>query len=97
MPLRTMLPPLLAALALAGCTTPDRAPQATASATPEDRLVAAIEAQGCALSGANVEAVLLDANLTQAELPALTASLASQGRIEAADDATIRLLSVDCI
>ena len=93
---------LLGALALSACAQPQPSPQpigatTAVAASPEDRLVAAIETEGCALTSANVGAVLLRANLTQAELPALTASLASTGRIEANDSASIRVLSDNCI
>ena len=91
---------LLAPLALAACSEPVRAPQpvgAAASASPEDRLIAGIEAEGCVLTSANVGAVLLRANLTQAELPALTSALATQGRIEASDGSASRVLSANCI
>jgi hypothetical protein len=92
---------LLGALALSACTTaPPPLPQpagVAASAAPEDRLIAALETQGCVLTSANVEAVLLAANLTQADLPALTNTLAGQGRIEPTDGTTIRVLSDNCI
>lgn len=91
---------LLGALALSACATAPRPPQpvgVAASASPDDRLVAALETQGCVLTSANVEAVLLAAGLTQAELPALTSSLGAQGRIEATDGSTIRVLSDNCI
>jgi hypothetical protein len=91
----------VSALALAACTQPAaRAPQpvgATASLSPSDRLVAAIEAEGCVLSRDNVAAVLLRSNLTQADLPGITAALEQQGRIESTDGASIRVLSNNCI
>ena len=91
---------LLAALALAACgaaNPPPRPVGAAASATPTDRLVAAMEAEGCVMTNANVGAVLLRANLTQAELTPLVARLQSQGRIEASSDASLRILSDNCI
>ena len=97
---RTPLLLLVGALALAACAQPVRAPQpvgAAASASPEDRLVAGIEAEGCVLTAANVGAVLLRSNLTQAELPGLTSALAAQGRIEASDGSSIRVLSNTCL
>lgn len=90
----------LGALALTACTQPQRAPQpvgAVASAAPADRLVAAIEAEGCVLSTANSGAVLLRANLTRDELAPLILQLQSQGQVEASGDASIRLLSQNCI
>lgn len=91
---------LLGALSLSACSQPARAPQPVGpavSASAEDRLVAALETEGCTLTSANVAAVLLRANLTQAELPGLTSTLAAQGRIEATDGSSIRVLSNNCI
>lgn len=95
------LPLGLAALALmAACAAPTPPPRpvgAAATASPEDRLVAAIESEGCVMTGENVGAVLLRANLTQAELASLVAGLQSRGRIEASSDASLRILSDNCI
>ncbi|WPY95743.1 hypothetical protein T8T21_06370 [Limimaricola variabilis] len=70
-----------------------RAPQAA----PADRLVAAIEAQGCAITADNVAQVLLKANLTQQQLLELGPQLTAQGRAEVTDDGTIRVLTDNCI
>ena len=89
-----------AALALSACAQPAPAPQpvgVAASVAPEDRLISAIEAEGCVLSSANSGAVLLRANLTRGELAPLMSQLAAQGRVEASSDASIRLLSDNCI
>lgn len=68
-------------------------------ATPKDRLVAAIEANGCLLTPDNVGGILLRANLTRDELAALTQELRAEGRVEVppAGGGTIRLLSQNCI
>ncbi|MGR3626468.1 MAG: hypothetical protein ACU0A0_09285 [Limimaricola sp.] len=79
--------------------------QASASASvaapaplpPADRLVAAIEAQGCAITSDNVAQVLLKANLTQQQLLELGPQLTAQGRAEVTDDGTIRVLTSNCI
>lgn len=97
---KTLLPLLLGAVALSACGQVAQPPQpvgVAVSAAPADRLVAAIETEGCVLTSANVGAVLLRANLTQADLPGLTAALAAQGRIEATDGSSIRVLSDNCI
>jgi hypothetical protein len=97
---------LLAVLALSACE-----PMAPVSAAPggpapvgqpatqapADRLLAAIESQGCLLTRGNVEAVLLRANLTQAELVTLTDQLNAQGRAEVSGEGTIRVLTDNCI
>ena len=89
----------LGALALAACAQPEPPPQpvgAVASAAPVDRLVTAIEAQGCVLDSGNSGAVLLRANLTRDELAPLILQLQGEGRVEASDS-SIRLLSQNCI
>jgi hypothetical protein len=72
-------------------------PQVLPLAQPKDRLVAAIEAQNCVLTADNVEAILLEAQLTQADLIALTPELANEGRAEVASEGTIRVLTANCI
>jgi hypothetical protein len=92
---------LLGAMALSACTQAAvRTPQpvgVAATLSPSDRLIAAIETEGCVLSRDNVGAVLLRANLTQADLPGITAGLQQQGRIESVDGSSIRVLSNNCI
>lgn len=67
------------------------------AASPSDRLVAAIETEGCLLTASNVGAVLLRSNLTQADLTTLTPQLAAAGRAEVSGEGTIRVLSNNCI
>ena len=96
---------LAACIVLSGCVGAPGAgagmsqPAAAAQppAPPKDRLVAAIEAQNCVLTKSNVETILLDANLTQADLKALTPELAAEGRAEVASEGTIRVLTDNCI
>lgn len=66
-------------------------------ATPKDALVAAIEANGFILTAENVGAILLRANLTQAQLIELTPELAAEGRAEVAQSGAIRVLTENCI
>jgi hypothetical protein len=93
-----------ALVALSACGAPQSAPvtsqpapQALPPAAPKDRLVTAIEAQNCVLTSGNVEAILLQANLTQADLVAITPELAAEGRAEVAAEGTIRVLTDNCI
>jgi hypothetical protein len=90
---------LLVLAACGGGAAPAAAPVAApvVPATPEDRLVAAIEAQNCVLTASNVEVILLQANLTQADLVAITPQLAAQGKAEVAAEGTIRVLTDNCI
>jgi hypothetical protein len=91
---------LLAPLALVACGA-GGAPSAPAptpdSLPPQERLVRAIETEGCVLTRDNVGAVLLRANLTQADLPGLTSALQAEGRLEAAGGDAIRIQSQNCI
>lgn len=82
---------------VAGPGTSQPVPQVLPPAQPKDRLIAAIEAQNCVLTADNVEAILLDAQLTQADLIALTPELAAEGRAEVAAEGTIRVLTANCI
>jgi len=86
---------------VSGCAMPLARPAAPGAvpvaATPKDRLVAAIEANNCVLTAENVGAVMLRADLTQAELTALTPQLQAEGRVEVAGSGAIRLLSENCI
>lgn len=91
---------ILTLLALAACAPMGARPSAVgaaASAAPSDRLVAAIETEGCLLTRDNVGAVLLRANLTQADLTSLAPQLAAAGRAEVSGEGTIRVLSDNCI
>lgn len=90
---------LAGALALSACGQGAQSPQPvglSASAAPADRLIAAIEAEGCTLTSGNVGSVLLRANLTQADLPGLTDALSTQGRLAATDGSSLRVLSPNC-
>ncbi|WP_373353063.1 hypothetical protein [Pseudoroseicyclus sp. CXY001] len=63
----------------------------------EDRLVTAIEAQGCVLTAANVDSVLVSAGLTTEELRVVTEQLVSSGRAELSGEGAIRVISSSCI
>lgn len=76
-------------------TAPD-AVSAPPPPPPEVRLISAIEAQGCVLTAENVEAVLLSANLTQAELAEITPRLADAGRVEVAGEGSLKVLTDRC-
>jgi hypothetical protein len=103
MTVRTLPLLLLGAVALAACTQGAQAPQpvgVAASAAPIDRLVAAIEAEGCVFNTANSGAVQLRAGVTRDELLALNEELARQGRLESIgtpEALEVRLLSDNCI
>ncbi|MGZ9810446.1 hypothetical protein ACXN5S_08275 [Pseudoroseicyclus sp. H15] len=84
-----------------GTTTSTPAAQAPETpvvpANAEDRLVAAIEANGCVLTAGNVDSVLLQANLTTDQLRAVTETLVDAGRAELSGEGAIRVMSTNCI
>ena len=70
------------------------------TAAPRDRFIAALESEGCIFSRETSGAVLLRANLTQAEAVPILSQLDQEGRLEAGGTQgaeTIRLLSANCI
>jgi hypothetical protein len=90
----------LAGIGVAACQPLSPAPTpvgVAATQPPLNRFVAAVEAEGCVFDQSNVGAVLLRANLTQAELPPIIADLEAQGRIETPSPTQLRILSDNCI
>ena len=65
--------------------------------TAKERLLSAIEGQGCQLNASNVGAVLSAAVITREELLQLTPQLQSEGRVEVSGSGTIRSTSATCI
>ena len=72
------------------------APQ-TQVLTAKERLIAAIEGQGCELNATNVNAVLADAVINREELLQLTPQLQSEGRVEVSGSGAVRSTSAICI
>ncbi len=64
---------------------------------PKERLVAAIAANGCLLTSANVGTILTQAQITEADLRVFTPELAAEGRAEVSAAGTIRVLTDTCI
>lgn len=88
----------LSLLAACGTAAPDM-PAPTPSAAPlppKERLIAAIEENGCELTADNVGTILLRANLTQDQLMGLVPELAAEGA-EVAPSGAIRVLTDRCI
>ena len=65
--------------------------------TAKERLVGAIESNGCALTADNVGAVLTQATISREELVQLTPQLQAEGRVETSGDGAIRVTSDRCI
>lgn len=76
--------------------TPTPVVPATPVMTAKERLVSAIEGQGCELNATNVGAVLTDATITREELVQLTPILQSEGRVEVSGSGAIRVRSSQC-
>lgn len=68
-----------------------------ATLAPKERLVAAIAANGCVLTAANVSTILSQSQVPQADVRALTNELATEGRAEVSGEGTIRVLTDMCI
>ncbi|MEY1555051.1 hypothetical protein AB3Y40_05400 [Yoonia sp. R2331] len=64
--------------------------------TAKERLVGAIEANGCQLNASNVGAILSEATIGTEELKSLTAELSAEGRAEVAGDGAIRVTTSTC-
>ena len=65
--------------------------------TAKERLVSAIEAQGCELNASNVTAVLTAATISSDELKDLIPQLQTEGRVEVKNGGAIRVISPQCI
>lgn len=63
----------------------------------KERLVGAMEANGCALTVNNAGAVLTQATISKAEMQPLILELRSEGRVDVAGDGAIRVTSDRCI
>ena len=73
------------------------APMAAPVLTARERLVRAIEGQGCELNRTNVGAVLTDATISADELERLIPQLQAEGRVAVKDSGAIRVVSNNCI
>lgn len=69
---------------------------APAVMTAKERLVAAIEGQGCELNASNGAAVMSDATIGADELRTLIPQLQTEGRVEVVNGGAIRVISPQC-
>ena len=72
-------------------------PPAPVVLTAKERLVAAIEDNGCMLDASNVGAVLDQAVIGQSELLTLAPELEAEGRAEVSGSGAIRVMTDRCI
>lgn len=72
-------------------------PEPTVQRTAKERLVSAIEANGCSLTTENVAAVLELATISQDELLTLAPELEAEGRAEVSGSGSIRVLTETCV
>ena len=70
---------------------------AALTGTPTERLVGALEEQGCVLTVENRDAVLARAGLGLTDLATIIPALNAAGQAEAGGDGIIRILSDRCI
>lgn len=89
----------LAGLALAACASPT--PQTASAPTPQlsdkQRLVAAIESNGCLMNASTIAPIMAQASINQTQLAALTVELESDGALAPDGTDTVRLSSNNCI
>ena len=79
--------------AVAPAPTPVPAPIMTA----KERLLAAIEGQGCELSAGNASAIMTNATISADELKTLIPQLQTEGRVEVKNSGAIRVISPNCV
>jgi len=72
-------------------------PQIQPVPSPKDRLVFAIEEEGCIMTAANVDAVVARAGITREDLRVLTPELSAENRVEVSGAGAIRVLTDRCI
>ncbi len=64
--------------------------------TAKERLVSAIESNGCTLTAENVQSVLTDATISATELSSLAPQLEAEGRVRVAGSGAISVLTDTC-
>ncbi len=86
---------------LATVTAPEALVPSSAVAAPiltaKERLVLAIEGQGCELNKDNVGVILSDATISADELQSIIPQLQAEGRVAVKDTGAIRVNSSNCI
>lgn len=87
----------LAGLTLVACSGTQEASAPTQQLTDKQRLVAAIEGNGCVINISTIGAILSQASINQDQLAALTVELETEGALAPDGTDTVRLSSNNCI
>lgn len=80
--------------ALGGPSTPEAAP--TVQLSDKERLVAAIEANGCVIDINTIGPIMAQASINQDQLASLTLELESEGALAPDGEEQVRLTSANC-
>lgn len=95
-----MMKPVLAAivgLTLVACSGTQEASAPTLQLSDKQRLVAAIESNGCVINISTIAAIMSQASINQDQLAALTVELENDGALAPDGTDTVRLSSNNCI
>ena len=87
----------LAGLALIACTGTTEVAAPTPQLSDKQRLVAAIESNGCVINVSTIAAIMAQASINQNQLAALTVELENDGALAPDGTDTVRLSSNNCI
>ena len=87
----------LAGLTLVACTGTTEVAAPTPQLSDKQRLVAAIESNGCVINVSTIAGILTQASINQNQLAALTVELENDGALAPDGTDTVRLSSNNCI
>lgn len=85
------------ATAPAAAAPVEAVPTPTVQLSDKDRLLTAIEANGCVITAGNVGAILTQASINAEQLASLTMELETDGLLSPDGTDTVRLSSSNCI
>jgi hypothetical protein len=87
----------LAGVALAACSGTTEVSAPTPQLSDKQRLVSAIESNGCVINVGTIGAILSQASINQTQLANLTVELENEGALAPDGTDTVRLSSNNCI
>lgn len=88
---------LIASAVLVACSGTQEAAAPTPQLSDRERLIAAIEANGCVITTATVAPILARASINPDQLAALSVQLEADGMLSPDGTDTVRLSSNNCI